>query len=437
MTDKPAAHSPRTRSKKRDILFAFAALFIVLIALEGFSRWFENRGAGKTRPEDLNFQHDINDLISLLEMDPNLHQFQGGPSMYMENAELIWKLRPNFKGQGRDNFAVEVPDNVPAWSFSINNHGFRGHDFDEERRPGVYRVVALGDSCTFGFGVDQGDSYPAQLENELNRLCPVCTFEVINMGVAGYSSRQGLELARQWLKRLSPQVVIISYGTNDSGPRSRSDADEIEMLQSFGAGIRRRLDGSALFRGIDRLLAGQGGPGVEPSQMVKRVSVENYRKNIDEIAKMATTEGATVILLDTNFFLPYGTNSLKQIAARHPDYGLLDTIELLAEALQNREKIEKRFPNSTKMSLYYHQKIIARWPTFLLMVDPMHPNAMGYRIIAEVLASNIINTNEVRLILNEKIRYSQSLPPLKRWALFKDRTSLEKRTAELNEQSGP
>lgn len=83
----------------------------------------------------------------------------------------------------------------PSWLsykavFTINadtlNERF---DYQQEKPPGVYRILTLGDSFTFGLGVSTNDNWPEQLEDLLNREkpCPlVKKFEVINLGVPGY-----------------------------------------------------------------------------------------------------------------------------------------------------------------------------------------------------------------------------------------------------------
>ena len=70
-----------------------------------------------------------------------------------------------------------------------NAEGLRaGRSFQPGAHPGTRRILALGDSITFGFGVDQADSFPEQLERLINREQPQDRpVEVINAGVNGFS----------------------------------------------------------------------------------------------------------------------------------------------------------------------------------------------------------------------------------------------------------
>jgi lysophospholipase L1-like esterase len=78
-----------------------------------------------------------------------------------------------------------------------------------------YRVLALGDSVTFGWGVDQEKTFAARLESLLQgRLHrPV---RVINSGVAGYNTVQEVTYFKQEGITLQPDLVLLTYVQNDT-----------------------------------------------------------------------------------------------------------------------------------------------------------------------------------------------------------------------------
>jgi hypothetical protein len=45
--------------------------------------------------------------------------------------------------------------------------GYRGANFPAEKRPGAFRILAVGDSFTYGDFVDDGETLPARLEEAL------------------------------------------------------------------------------------------------------------------------------------------------------------------------------------------------------------------------------------------------------------------------------
>jgi len=67
--------------------------------------------------------------------------------------------------------------------------------------------MALGDSLTAGFGASPGNDYPALLGKELG-------LEIINAGVTGHTTQDGLERLEE-IARLKPKVVLLCLGGND------------------------------------------------------------------------------------------------------------------------------------------------------------------------------------------------------------------------------
>lgn len=103
-------------------------------------------------------------------------------------------------------------------SYEINSHGFRAPDFEIAKAPGVVRVVALGASSTFGYGSNDNETYPSQLQARLNERCKSQQkFEVINLGIPHLTSSMIRELFIAEGVPLAPDVVTFYEGYNDSG----------------------------------------------------------------------------------------------------------------------------------------------------------------------------------------------------------------------------
>ncbi|HOW27531.1 MAG TPA: SGNH/GDSL hydrolase family protein [Elusimicrobiota bacterium] len=107
--------------------------------------------------------------------------------------------------------------NTPNYRTSqihINSLGFRGDEFTPRKPERVWRIVALGDSCTFGWGLPDGDTYPARLADRLARECKK-EVSVINAGVPGYSSWQTARWLQTELFGYDPDIVTVYVGWND------------------------------------------------------------------------------------------------------------------------------------------------------------------------------------------------------------------------------
>jgi hypothetical protein len=98
-------------------------------------------------------------------------------------------------------------------SYQINSHGFRGREFRSEKKSGLFRIMVIGDSFTFGARVNQEDTYPAQLEEALRRMNKPC--EVINCGIIGHNMWQHYEVLKRKVLPFHPDLVILGLFEDD------------------------------------------------------------------------------------------------------------------------------------------------------------------------------------------------------------------------------
>jgi hypothetical protein len=97
--------------------------------------------------------------------------------------------------------------------YRINGQGLRGPDRPYARRPGVARVLALGDSFVEAFMVEEAQTVTARLEARL--AARGCKVEVINGGTVGYSTDQEYLFYRDEGRKYSPDVVLVFVYQND------------------------------------------------------------------------------------------------------------------------------------------------------------------------------------------------------------------------------
>jgi len=213
------------------------------------------------------------------------------PDQIAKDAELLWRYRP--AQIIRDRFFA--PGN-----YTINSHGLRGANFTSEKPSGVTRVVCMGGSATFGWGVTEDAAYPHQLELRLNALDPEHRrWEVINAGVTNYSTHQALALARRLLPRLDPDIVLFDFSWGDHQPAGQDTPDgEIVMPPAWRLGLENLLMRSAAIQHIARLFAPPGRPPEDiPSEAHKywRVDPNTFVANVEKLGRIAAETGARPI----------------------------------------------------------------------------------------------------------------------------------------------
>ncbi len=149
--------------------------------------------------------------------------------LYIASATRQYKLRPHFRGLFRyPEFQTEV---------RINGQGLRA---DRDYRPshaGVRRILAIGDSFTMGYSVDEPLTWVRVLEAELRGQGSV---DVINAGVPGYSTWQELAYLEEDGQALAPDVVLLGFFVGNDISDNASPRLPVEFrdgsLISAGAG---------------------------------------------------------------------------------------------------------------------------------------------------------------------------------------------------------
>lgn len=275
---------------------------------------------------------------------------EGSHPMVEEHPTLFWRLRPGTTAlEGR---------------LSIGSSGYRTPEFDPRPPEGVERVVCIGDSITFGFGIELEDTWPRRLEAESGGA-----LEVISAAVPGYTSHQGglvLDQALAW----RPDIVIVAFGAfNDWVPAPQLTDDEVD-----GAG-RASLRVQELVRHVWRSI--RSDPELLPADGdlarlatrdwsgPRRVPLPRFRRNLVEMVQRARAAGARPVLLVLP--LPEETVLQNPVAT---DYA----------AAVRRVASEHEVPLVDAWADFERLGLRARF------LDFCHPDAVGHRRIATSVA---------------------------------------------------
>lgn len=100
----------------------------------------------------------------------------------------------------------------------ISDQGLRDDEVAIPKPPGVWRILLLGDSITYGMRVPRELAFPDRLQRQLEaRSAPV---DVVNAGVPGYTPYNQLQYYLTHGRALQPDLVVVSFCMNDvANPR--------------------------------------------------------------------------------------------------------------------------------------------------------------------------------------------------------------------------
>jgi hypothetical protein len=167
------AGAARVGSAGATALLVVAATALALAAAEGITRWMGERPFPRSREQALFWRYD---------------------------AQLGWSQRPGASGR--------FETRAFRSSVSINSKGLRDGEHEYARGDPRRRVLVLGDSFAWGYGVEQGERFSEVLERDHGA-------EVINAGVSGYSTDQELLFYRSEGAKYEVDLVVLLFCGND------------------------------------------------------------------------------------------------------------------------------------------------------------------------------------------------------------------------------
>ena len=134
---------------------------------------------------------------------------------------------------------------------SINSHGLRDREYSETKPPDVRRIVMLGDSTTFGWGVPEEQTVAKILERQLNgRGIVGRRFEVLNAGVGNYDTVQEYTHYLTYDRQFHPDLVVLEYFINDAEPVPAERSPGLLGRSYLLAFITSRFDSMLRFTGM-------------------------------------------------------------------------------------------------------------------------------------------------------------------------------------------
>ena len=289
------------------------------------------------------------------------------------DPELVYELKPGLVGT-----FLGAP-------FAFNAQGLRDRDYALAKSPGVFRIVALGDSVMFGWGVGQDQSYLEIVEGQLNKgrgqaAGEATPFEMLNFAVPGYNTAMEIAALKGKALAFDPDLIILHFVANDLDlPRFMLQPKPVWTLRRSALLqlVATRL-GWLMDRPGQELIAHDLAPLPEEerqgvrSQYRHMIGEAGFRQAMARLATMAEDRSLPVLVMAAeDEGEPWG--AVREVVTEHRFeslvYGDLYDAHLVEHGLE-------RTPRSWKDTFWLSRR------------DP-HPNVLSHQLIAARLLEKL------------------------------------------------
>ena len=179
------------------LTLVFATTIVSLLVVEGIVRLAHYLREDR-RPLELRLQS------SRAQTQSSMHGLNLGDIVQpSRHPDIVYELRPNVRGRFMGQPLV------------VNSQGLHDYEYIRRKEPGTFRIVGLGDSSLFGWGVPFEDSGLKVLERRLNENSHARKFEVIDFAAPGYNTAMEAETFLQRCLEYAPDLVLLNFNTND------------------------------------------------------------------------------------------------------------------------------------------------------------------------------------------------------------------------------
>ena len=127
-----------------------------------------------------------------------------GPLFTVNDPVMGKRIKKNFR-------TVRVTPEF-TMTFTSNSLGFRGPEPDS---PPVNSLLFIGDSFTMGFGVNDGEEFPALIKAKLDAAFGRDDVNVVNTGMGDNGNGRWIKLLKNEVDPFKPQLVVLQVMDND------------------------------------------------------------------------------------------------------------------------------------------------------------------------------------------------------------------------------
>ncbi len=333
--EMPSSAMPRLRLRTK-LLFSLVAVALSLLILEGASRVL----VGLTPNARWQYRSTLATTLGF----PALNE------IFVPDEGLFWAMAPNLEGhvvEGRFQESMPIRFRV-----TTDANGFRRMPTVDAPRQ---RVLFLGDSCTFGLGVDDHETFPAIVQDRLSGV------RCINAAASGYTAYQGRRLLEQLQLQPQPDAAVITFGRNDDLVWDHlSDLEHAKLIEEERARLAHQFRSVELIRQV--LPRRNEGPPQQEGPPRPRLTDEEYVQEMTAIVQWCRRRDIEPILIVWPF-----------------------EVQMRSPGQVRKQALVLRLANQADVRLVDLVPVFRAGGGSSLFLDVVHANARGCELVADTL----------------------------------------------------
>jgi hypothetical protein len=275
-----------------------------------------------------------------------------------KNPRIIYEFIPNVSA------ILTYPNLKRNRPVKTNADGFRGTAVPLDKNPQSIRIVGIGDSNMFGWGVKEEETYLYILAELLNSNHSEFSWEIINTAVPGYNTVMEVETLKAKGLKYKPDIVIIHHCKNDLDLPNfiREQEDYFALNQSFMVKyFSRTLKSIKTIKAPRHSNSGFGfenDPKKVPKQYRAMVGRKAYYRAMKELQSLSTKYKFEVVVLVNR---PSKSSKLMKNISLRLGFHLVDLPSLWQKYASEQNIVDPKTAwRNNKNNFYdYHPSVIA------------------------------------------------------------------------------
>lgn len=318
------------------------------------------------------------DLNTLENIEKTSYKFRAGEKVTLgriirlsKNPRIIYEFIPDV------SVILTYPNLKRNRPVKTNADGFRGKAVPLDKKLQSIRIVGIGDSNMFGWGVNEEETYLYILSELLNSNYSEFSWEIINTAVPGYNTVMEVETLKAKGLKYKPDIVIIHHCNNDLDLPNfiREQEDYFVLNQSFMIKYFSRTLKSIKKikapRHSNRGFGFENDPTKVPEQYKNMIGFEAYYKAMKELQSLSLRYKFEVVVLANR-----PSHLIKNISLQLR-FHLVDLTALWQKYASEQNIVDPKTAwRNNKNNIYDY-----------------HPSVIAHKFIASTLSKLIVKLN--------------------------------------------